>query len=116
MPLTSVQGKLRASAPCFIFYVDSLHASWILHRVPPKLLRSSICIELIVALESTIPWVNHLLSSISTSTLSVPSYDVALDCSPLDLEMYPPMHYLIRDHATTPRHPFGPLNFVKILP
>ncbi|RWV87371.1 hypothetical protein GW17_00050644, partial [Ensete ventricosum] len=41
MPLTSVQGKLRAFAPCSIFYVDSLHAAWILHRVPPKSLLSS---------------------------------------------------------------------------
>ncbi|RWW61672.1 hypothetical protein BHE74_00031256 [Ensete ventricosum] len=81
MPLTSVQGKLRASAPCFIFYVDSLHTAWILHQVPLKSLRSSICIELIVALVSTIPRVSPLLSSISASTLSVPSYDVALDCS-----------------------------------
>ncbi|RWW74633.1 hypothetical protein BHE74_00017424 [Ensete ventricosum] len=36
MPLTSVQGKFRASAPCSIFYVDSLHATWILHQVPPN--------------------------------------------------------------------------------
>ncbi|RZS11130.1 hypothetical protein BHM03_00042430 [Ensete ventricosum] len=36
MPLTSVQGKLRASAPYFIFYVDSLHVVWILHQVPPS--------------------------------------------------------------------------------
>ncbi|RWW13519.1 hypothetical protein GW17_00022748 [Ensete ventricosum] len=50
MPLTSIQEKLRASAPCSNFYVDSLHTAWILHQVPPKLLRSSICIELIVAL------------------------------------------------------------------
>ncbi|RZS21169.1 hypothetical protein BHM03_00053770 [Ensete ventricosum] len=77
MPLTYVQGKLRASAPCSIFYVDSLHAAWILHQVPPKSLCSSICIKLIVALTSTIPRVSHPLSSISTSTLSVPSYDVA---------------------------------------
>ncbi|RWW71496.1 hypothetical protein BHE74_00020770 [Ensete ventricosum] len=28
MPLTSVLGKLCASAPCSIFYVDSLHAAW----------------------------------------------------------------------------------------
>ncbi|RRT62791.1 hypothetical protein B296_00003977 [Ensete ventricosum] len=40
MSLTSVQGKLRASAPCLIFYVDSLHAAWILHQVPPKLLHT----------------------------------------------------------------------------
>ncbi|RRT83396.1 hypothetical protein B296_00010362 [Ensete ventricosum] len=82
MPLTSVQGKLRASAPCSIFYVDSLHAAWILHQVSPKSLRSSIYIELIMALASTIPWVNPPLSSIFTSTRSVPSYDVALDYSP----------------------------------
>ncbi|RWW68346.1 hypothetical protein BHE74_00024124 [Ensete ventricosum] len=41
MSLISVQGKLHASAPCSIFYVDSLHATWILHQVPPKLFRSS---------------------------------------------------------------------------
>ncbi|RRT39160.1 hypothetical protein B296_00042642 [Ensete ventricosum] len=35
MPLTSVQGKLHASASCSIFYVDSLHVAWILHQVPP---------------------------------------------------------------------------------
>ncbi|RWW57623.1 hypothetical protein BHE74_00035571 [Ensete ventricosum] len=73
MPLTSIQGKLRASAPCSIFYVDSLHAAWILHRVSPKSLRSLICIELIVALASTIPRDNPPLSLIFTSTLSVPS-------------------------------------------
>ncbi|RWW03836.1 hypothetical protein GW17_00032976 [Ensete ventricosum] len=77
MPLTSVQGKRHASAPCSIFYIDSLHTTWILHRVPLKSLRSSICIELIVALASTIPRVSPLLSSIFTSTLSVRSYDVA---------------------------------------
>ncbi|RZR78494.1 hypothetical protein BHM03_00003847 [Ensete ventricosum] len=81
MPLTSVQGKLCASAPCSIFYVDFLHAAWILHQVPPRSLCSSICIELIVALASTIPQASPPLSSISTSTLSVPSYDVVLDCS-----------------------------------
>ncbi|RRT32993.1 hypothetical protein B296_00041294 [Ensete ventricosum] len=36
MPLTSVQGKQHASAPCSIFYVDSLYAAWILHQVSPK--------------------------------------------------------------------------------
>ncbi|RWW13599.1 hypothetical protein GW17_00022671 [Ensete ventricosum] len=41
IPLTSIQGKLCASAPCSVFYVDSLHAAWILHLVPPKSLRSS---------------------------------------------------------------------------
>ncbi|RWW53805.1 hypothetical protein BHE74_00039667 [Ensete ventricosum] len=82
MPLTSVQGKLHASAPCFIFYVDSLHVAWILHQVLPKSLRSSICIELIVALASTIPRASPPLSLFSTSTRRVPSYDVALDCSP----------------------------------
>ncbi|RRT80274.1 hypothetical protein B296_00007142 [Ensete ventricosum] len=54
IPLTFVQGKLCASAPCFIFNIDSLHTTWILHQVPPKSLHSSICIELIVALASTI--------------------------------------------------------------
>ncbi|RZS26434.1 hypothetical protein BHM03_00059774 [Ensete ventricosum] len=38
MPLTSVQGKFRASAPCSIFYVDSLHVAWILNQVSPNLL------------------------------------------------------------------------------
>ncbi|RRT35562.1 hypothetical protein B296_00039471 [Ensete ventricosum] len=82
MPLTSVQGKLRASTLYFIFYVDSLHAAWILYQVPPKLLCSSICIELIVALASTTSRVSPPLSLISTSILSVPSYDVDLDYSP----------------------------------
>ncbi|RWW46298.1 hypothetical protein BHE74_00047778 [Ensete ventricosum] len=93
--LTSVQGKLCASAPCFIFYIDSLHAAWTLHQVPPKLLRLSICIELMVAPAPTIPRVSPPLSLISTSTLSVPSYDVAMVAPPLDLAMHPPMHYLI---------------------
>ncbi|RZR83610.1 hypothetical protein BHM03_00010267 [Ensete ventricosum] len=74
-------GKLRASAPCFIFYVNSLHVAWILHQVPPKLLCSSICIELMVALMPTILWVGTPLSLISTSTLSVPLYDVFIDYS-----------------------------------
>ncbi|RZS08274.1 hypothetical protein BHM03_00039239 [Ensete ventricosum] len=69
MSLISVQGKLYASAPCFLFYIDSLHAAWILHQVPPKLLRLSICIELMVALVPIIPRVRPLLSSISTLTL-----------------------------------------------
>ncbi|RZR80144.1 hypothetical protein BHM03_00006072 [Ensete ventricosum] len=67
MPLTSVQGKLCASAPCCIFYVDSFHAACILHQVPPKFLRSSICIELIVALAPTIPW-----SSLAGTRKTVP--------------------------------------------
>ncbi|RZS28066.1 hypothetical protein BHM03_00061621 [Ensete ventricosum] len=31
MSLISVQGKLHASAPCSIFYIDSLHVAWILY-------------------------------------------------------------------------------------
>ncbi|RZS07721.1 hypothetical protein BHM03_00038600 [Ensete ventricosum] len=50
MSLTSVQGKLPASALYFIFYVDSLHAAWILHQVLFKLLRPSIFTKLMVAL------------------------------------------------------------------
>ncbi|RRT46036.1 hypothetical protein B296_00054729, partial [Ensete ventricosum] len=42
--LISIQGKLRASAPYSIFYVYSLRVAWALHQVPPKLLRSSVCI------------------------------------------------------------------------
>ncbi|RRT32263.1 hypothetical protein B296_00047759 [Ensete ventricosum] len=45
MPLTSVQGKLRASVPCSIFYVDSLYATWILHQVPHKSLCSSFALS-----------------------------------------------------------------------
>ncbi|RWW22862.1 hypothetical protein BHE74_00041227 [Ensete ventricosum] len=82
MSLTSVQGKLHASAQCFIFYVDSLHAAWTLHQVPPKLLYSLICIELMVALTPTIPRVNPMLSLIFTSTLSVSSFDVGMGHSP----------------------------------
>ncbi|RZS14334.1 hypothetical protein BHM03_00046013 [Ensete ventricosum] len=55
MSLTSIQGMLCASVPCSFFYVDSLHATWILQQVPPKLLRLSICIELMVALVPIIP-------------------------------------------------------------
>ncbi|RRT62789.1 hypothetical protein B296_00003978 [Ensete ventricosum] len=79
---TSVQGKLRASAPCLIFYVDSLHAAWILHQVPPKLLRKSICNEFMVALAPNIPQVSPSLSLISTSALNVPSFDVVMGRSP----------------------------------
>ncbi|RWW04272.1 hypothetical protein BHE74_00046315 [Ensete ventricosum] len=82
MFVISIQGKIRASAPCSIFYIDSLHVAWIIHQVPLKLLRSSICIELMVALTPTIPRVIPPLSLISTSTLDVSSYDVAMDCSP----------------------------------
>ncbi|RWW06570.1 hypothetical protein GW17_00030095 [Ensete ventricosum] len=64
MSLTSVQGKLHASAPYSIFYVDSLHAAWILYQVSPKLLCLLICIELMVALAPTIPRVNPPLSLI----------------------------------------------------
>ncbi|RWW06196.1 hypothetical protein GW17_00030492 [Ensete ventricosum] len=115
MSLTSVQGKLNASAPCSIFYVNSLHAAWILHQVPPKLLCLSVCIELMVALAPTIPRVNPPLSPISTSTQSVPSYDVVMVAPPLDLAMHPLMHFLIQDQATTPRCSLGSLNFVELL-
>ncbi|RWW54702.1 hypothetical protein BHE74_00038702 [Ensete ventricosum] len=115
MPLTSVQGKLCASAPCSIFYVDSLHAAWILHQVPPKLLRLSICIELMVVLMPTIPWVSSPLRLIFTSTLSVCSYDVVMVAPPLDLAMHLPINYFIRDHATTPHCSLDPLSFVEIL-
>ncbi|RWW20041.1 hypothetical protein BHE74_00012011 [Ensete ventricosum] len=98
-----------------IHYVDSLHAAWILHQVPPRLLRLSLCIELMVALMPTIQRVSPPLSLISTSTLSVSSYDVAIVAPPLDLAMHPPMHYFIRNHATTPRCSFGPLSFVDIV-
>ncbi|RWW40412.1 hypothetical protein BHE74_00054182 [Ensete ventricosum] len=68
MSLTSIQGKLCASTPCFHLLRNSLHAAWILHQVPPKLLHLSICIELMMALMPTIPQVSPPLSSISTST------------------------------------------------
>ncbi|RRT56578.1 hypothetical protein B296_00032104 [Ensete ventricosum] len=115
MSLTSVQAKLRASAPCSIFYVDSLYAAWIPHQVSLKLLRSSICIELMVAFAPTIPRVSPSLSPISTSILSVPSYDVAMVAPLLDLAMHPPIHYFIRDHAMTPCCLLGPLSFIEIL-
>ncbi|RWW73758.1 hypothetical protein BHE74_00018339 [Ensete ventricosum] len=95
MSLTSVQGKLCASAPCSIFYVNFLHATWVLHQVPPKLLHPSICIELIMTLAPTIPLVSPLLSRIFTSALSVPSFDVVMVAPSLDLVMHPPMHYLM---------------------
>ncbi|RRT85521.1 hypothetical protein B296_00002314 [Ensete ventricosum] len=95
MSLTFVQGKLCASAPCSIFYVDSLHVAWILHQVSPKMLCPSIYIELMVALALTIPQVSPLLSPIFISALSVPSFDVAMVATPLDLAMHPPMYYLM---------------------
>ncbi|RZR73019.1 hypothetical protein BHM03_00019163 [Ensete ventricosum] len=95
MSLTSVQGKLHATTSCSIFYLDSLYAAWTLHRVPPKLLHRSICIELMVALMPTIPRVSPSLGLISILTLNVPSYDVAMVAPPLDLTMYPLIHYLI---------------------
>ncbi|RRT70174.1 hypothetical protein B296_00036711 [Ensete ventricosum] len=49
MPLTIIRRKFHAFTPCFIFYIDSIHVALTLHQVPPKLLRPSICIELIVA-------------------------------------------------------------------
>ncbi|RZR93636.1 hypothetical protein BHM03_00022172 [Ensete ventricosum] len=55
MSLTSVQGRLHASALCSIFYVNSLHTTRILYQVPPKLLNLSIYIELMVALTPTTP-------------------------------------------------------------
>ncbi|RWW75565.1 hypothetical protein BHE74_00016412 [Ensete ventricosum] len=36
MSLISIQGKLCASAPCSLFYEDSLYVAWILHQVPPS--------------------------------------------------------------------------------
>ncbi|RWV98424.1 hypothetical protein GW17_00038735 [Ensete ventricosum] len=70
MSLTSVQEKLYASTSCSLFYVNSLNVACILYQVPPKLLRLSICIELMVALVPTIQRVSPLLSLIFTSTLS----------------------------------------------
>ncbi|RWW53385.1 hypothetical protein BHE74_00040124 [Ensete ventricosum] len=64
MSLTSVQGKLHVSTPCSIFYVNSLHAAWIL-----QLLHPLICIEFMVALVPTISRVSPLLSLIFTSAL-----------------------------------------------
>ncbi|RRT42945.1 hypothetical protein B296_00056775 [Ensete ventricosum] len=83
MSLTSIQGNLCAFAPCSIFYVDSLYMTWIFHQVPPKLFRPLICIELMVVLAPTVPWVSPLLSLIFISTLSVSSFDVAMSLSHL---------------------------------
>ncbi|RRT74401.1 hypothetical protein B296_00032381 [Ensete ventricosum] len=91
MSLTSFQGSFVLPVHVFIFYVDSLYAAWILHQVPPKLLCLSIYIELMVALMPTIPQVSPPLSLISTSTLSMPSYNVVMVANPLDLAM----HYFI---------------------
>ncbi|RWW69096.1 hypothetical protein BHE74_00023331 [Ensete ventricosum] len=103
MSLISVQGKLCASTLCFILYVDSLHTTWTLHQVSPKLLCLSICIELMVAIAPTIPRVRPLLSSIFTLTLSVPSYDIVMVAPPLDRTMHPRLYYLMRDHAIAAR-------------
>ncbi|THU49536.1 hypothetical protein C4D60_Mb06t10590 [Musa balbisiana] len=74
MSLTFVQGKLCASAPCSIFYAGSLHAIWVFRQVTPKLLPSSFCIELMVALAPTIPQVQSFSESRSlTSDLRLAS-------------------------------------------
>ncbi|RZR75371.1 hypothetical protein BHM03_00055932 [Ensete ventricosum] len=115
MSIISIQGKFRGSTIYFIFYIDSLHATWILHQVPPKLRHPSIYIEFMVALAPTILWVSPLLSLIFTSALSVPSFNVVMVTPPLDLVMHPLIHYLTRDHATTPLCSLGPLSFVRLL-
>lgn len=52
-------------------------------RSSPKLLCSLVCNEMMVALASTISWVNPLLSPIfSSSTLSMPSFGVAFGFYP----------------------------------
>ncbi|RWW62625.1 hypothetical protein BHE74_00030232 [Ensete ventricosum] len=81
MYLTFIQGKLCASALCSIFYVDSIHMAWTVHQFSPKLLRPSFCIELMVALTPTIPRVSPLLRLISTSALSVLSFDIIMSRS-----------------------------------
>ncbi|RRT82430.1 hypothetical protein B296_00002174 [Ensete ventricosum] len=72
-------------------------------------------LELMVALMPTIPRVNSPLSLISTSTLSMHSYDVAIIAPPFDLAMHPSMYYFIQDHAMTPRCSLDLLSFVEIL-
>ncbi|RWW28230.1 hypothetical protein GW17_00007306 [Ensete ventricosum] len=114
MSLTFIQGKLRASAPYFILYFDSRHVAWIFHQVLPKLLYPSIYIKLMVALAPTISQANPLLSLIFTSALSVSSFDVVIVAPPLDLVMYLPIHYLMSDHAMTPRDLLGPLSVVEM--
>ncbi|RWW24503.1 hypothetical protein BHE74_00037201 [Ensete ventricosum] len=104
MSLISIQGKLRAFATCSIFYINSHHVTWILYQVPPKLM---------VALMPIILRVNPKLSLIFTSALSVSSFDIAMVAPPLDLKMYPPMYYLMRDHMKTPPCSLGPLSFVE---
>ncbi|RRT43538.1 hypothetical protein B296_00056345 [Ensete ventricosum] len=78
MSLTYIGGKLCASAPYFIFYVDSFHTAWSLHQVPPKLFHPSICIELMVAFVLIISLVSSLLSLISTQALTMPSCYVVM--------------------------------------
>ncbi|RWV80109.1 hypothetical protein BHE74_00034250 [Ensete ventricosum] len=95
MSLTSLSKESFVLPLHVSIYVDSLHATWILHQVPPKLLRLSICIELMVALAFAILRVSPPLSLISTSTLSMPSYDVVMVAPPLDFAMHPPVHYFI---------------------
>ncbi|RWW62378.1 hypothetical protein BHE74_00030491 [Ensete ventricosum] len=82
MSLTSIQEKLRATVPGFIFYVDSLQAAWTLDQNLPKLLCLSICIELMVDLAPTIPRAKPPLSLIFTLALSVPSFHVVMGRSP----------------------------------
>ncbi|RZR87284.1 hypothetical protein BHM03_00014657 [Ensete ventricosum] len=74
MSLTPVQGKLCASASCFIFYIDSLHATWILYQVPPKLLCPSICIEWMVLVTSTLQ-ANHVSDDTCDTLCDLFAYD-----------------------------------------
>ncbi|RWW08288.1 hypothetical protein GW17_00028292 [Ensete ventricosum] len=72
MSLAFVQEKFCTSNPCFIFYANSIHVAWALHQILPKLLRSSMCIKLMVTHMPTILWVSPLLSMIFTLALIVP--------------------------------------------
>ncbi|RZS07533.1 hypothetical protein BHM03_00038389 [Ensete ventricosum] len=82
MSLTTIQGKLHASIPYSIFYVDFLHVAWILHQVLPKLLHPLICIKLMVVVTPNIPQVSPPLIMILVSALSVTSFSVAMGRSP----------------------------------
>ncbi|RZS23241.1 hypothetical protein BHM03_00056137 [Ensete ventricosum] len=107
----------KASCLYFMFHFlcRLIHAAWALHQAPPKLFHSSIYIEFMVALVSTILRVNLLSSSVCTSLQVCFRLVLHWVAYPLDLAIRPPTQYLVRDHTMIPCRSLGQLSFVKSL-
>lgn len=77
--------KIGTSTLHSIFYIDSLYEARVLHQVLPKLLRTSVCIKMVVALASTIASINPLLCPMFSSTMFHRMRDLMMDpCRLLD--------------------------------